>query len=446
MEIEVVDSLMGNGKTHVTLRYIENEAIRNSKERWIYCTEYLDEIDKRTTENAEALHLWRTPAEGDKTDKLIELLKEPNVQLIAITHSLLFLASKNTYINYLIKSKGYNLFLDETIELISPYNGCKYGDFLTWLAEGKVKVVEPYGRVEWTYKDEFSQGYGTTFERLAEDSKTGGVHCSLASGRVGTSVSLVKIEDDIVFKQFGRVIVATYQIENTLFDAYLKIKGLNRVACKDIVCNMSTTKDDIKNIVTIIKKHNKKFKDKNLSSTWWDGKGKEAATSEDFKLVNSTIRNIGDSTGCKGNAHLLGFTVPSGKIGSSRDAKAIYPKGYPHTVCYVDADEFGEEFVTSVKNKAVSTYIPCNARASNAYSNKTVMVHAYNRYPLLSVSKYLDAHNVVYSSEVFALNELLQWLWRSAIRNREPIHVAILSERMLKLFENWLGNYYVQNG
>ena len=62
MEIEVVDSLMGNGKTHVTLRYIENEAIRNSKERWIYCTEYLDEIDKRTTENAEALHLWRTPA------------------------------------------------------------------------------------------------------------------------------------------------------------------------------------------------------------------------------------------------------------------------------------------------------------------------------------------------------------------------------------------------
>ena len=115
-------------------------------------------------------------------------------------------------------------------------------------------------------------------------------------------------------------------------------------------------------------------------------------------------------------------------------------------MCYVDADEFGEEFVTSVKNKAVSTYIPCNARASNAYSNKTVMVHAYNRYPLLSVSKYLDAHNVVYSSEVFALNELLQWLWRSAIRNREPIHVAILSERMLKLFENWLGNYYVQNG
>ena len=87
-------------------------------------------------------------------------------------------------------------------------------------------------------------------------------------------------------------------------------------------------------------------------------------------------------------------------------------------VCYVDADEFGEEFVTSVKNKAVSTYIPCNARASNAYSNKTVMVHAYNRYPLLSVSKYLDAHNVVYSSEVFALNELLQWLWRSTIRNR----------------------------
>ena len=97
-------------------------------------------------------------------------------------------------------------------------------------------------------------------------------------------------------------------------------------------------------------------------------------------------------------------------------------------------------------DKQRSGHIPCNARASNEYASKTVMVHAYNRYPLLSVSKYLDAHNVVYSSEVFALNELLQWLWRSAILNREPIHVAVLSERMLNLFEIWLGNCHGQNG
>lgn len=431
---------MGNGKTHTTLRYIEKEALSNPKVRWIYCTEYLDEIDRRTKENEEASHLWRTPTEGDKTEKFIELLKEPKVQLIAITHNLLVLASKNKYINHLIKAKGYNLFLDETIELINPYNGCKYGDFLTWLAEGKFQVVEPYGKVEWTYKDEFSQGYVTTFERLAQDSKTDGVHCSIASGSVGTSVSLVELEDEIIFKQFGRVIVATYQIEDTLFDAYLGMKGFNRVVCKDVVCNRNITKSHIKSLITIIKKHDKKFQGKSMSSNWWDGKGAKPATKEDYKLINNTIRNIGDSAGCKGNAHLLGFTVPSSKIGGSRDAKAIYPKGYPHTVCYVEVDEFGEEVVTSVTNKAASTYIPCNARASNAYANKTVMVHAYNRFPLLNTTRYLDAHKVVYSSEAFALNELLQWLWRSAIRNGEPIQVAILSDRMQALFLNWLEN------
>jgi len=36
------------------------------------------------------------------------------------------------------------------------------------------------------------------------------------------------------------------------------------------------------------------------------------------------------------------------------------------------------------------------------------------------------------------LNELLQWLWRSAIRDNQPITVSILSERMRELFDNWL--------
>ena len=40
--------------------------------------------------------------------------------------------------------------------------------------------------------------------------------------------------------------------------------------------------------------------------------------------------------------------------------------------------------------------------------------------------------------EVFALSELLQWTWRSAIRNGEPISICILSDKMLKLFQVWL--------
>ena len=42
-QIEVLESLMGNGKTYATLRYIEQQVLDNPKAHWIYCTEYLSE-------------------------------------------------------------------------------------------------------------------------------------------------------------------------------------------------------------------------------------------------------------------------------------------------------------------------------------------------------------------------------------------------------------------
>ena len=441
-EIEVVESLMGNGKTFATLRYIEQQAMNNKESRWIYCTEYLSEIENRTKdEKSLCKHLWRTPIEDDKTQKFIELLLEPKVQLIAITHALLLVASKNTYINTLIKAKGYSLFLDETIELINPYTGCLYGDFLTWKAEDKFRIIEPNGKVQWVYKDEISGGLGTSFKQLAEDTVNKDIHCGIA----GKRVSLVEVEDEVIFTQFDRVILATYQLQHSLFDAYLSLKGIKKKPCLDIECNKACTKRDIKALITLDTRHNKKFKGKSMSSTWWEGGGKSGSTLEDIRLVNNTIKNIGDTHGCKGQPHLLGFTVPSSKIGKSTNPKNIYPRGYPSTVCFmeessteVDSNGKPKLVPTDEKDKANSTYIPCNSRACEDYKNKVVMVHAFNRFPHQQVMSFLSDREIPFSSEVFALNELLQWLWRSAIRDNERIVVCILSERMLDLFVNWL--------
>ena len=443
MQIEIIDQIMGTGKSFAALRYIENLALNNSDERWIFCTEYLEEIEKRTAENLEAKHLWRSPIEsGDetKTDKLIELLSEPKVQLIGITHSLLVTASGNSYVNYLIKHKGYKLFLDETIELINPYNGVKFGDFLKSLAREEIKIDEKCGKVDWIVDDTvITLGNLSSTDKLKKDCARGVIHCAIATGSISDSLSIVEIENEIIFTQFKRVIVATYNIENTLFDAYLKIKGIERVWCKDAEGSRISTKEFIKSNIEFISKYDKAFDKIKLSSKWYKGEGSKGATVDDYKLINKTIKAIGDSNGCKGNAHLLGFTVPADKLGKQRDPKKIQPKGYPHTVCSVIVDSEGNEIVGD-RSKALSAYIPCNARASNEYSNKTVMIHIYNRYPLTPICKYLDAYNIPYSSESFALNELLQWVWRSAIRNGQPIKLAILSNRMRDLFKTWLNN------
>ena len=68
--------------------------------------------------------------------------------------------------------------------------------------------------------------------------------------------------------------------------------------------------------------------------------------------------------------------------------------------------------------------------------------HLFNRYPNRSVKAYLQDYGYDVNDNVFALSELVQWVWRSAIRNNQPITLCIASSRMKKLFEKWLDSGY----
>ena len=63
------------------------------------------------------------------------------------------------------------------------------------------------------------------------------------------------------------------------------------------------------------------------------------------------------------------------------------------------------------------------------------MVKAY----LQDYGLELDA---VPDDDQFALSEMVQWLWRTRIRNDQPIDVYILSSRMQKLLSSWLNGEF----
>lgn len=49
---------------------------------------------------------------------------------------------------------------------------------------------------------------------------------------------------------------------------------------------------------------------------------------------------------------------------------------------------------------------------------------------------------IEFDEDMYALNEMLQFIWRSAIRNQEPINLYIPSKRMRNLFKRWLNDEY----
>ncbi|MBO7667420.1 MAG: hypothetical protein J6T26_03055, partial [Firmicutes bacterium] len=75
----------------------------------------------------------------------------------------------------------------------------------------------------------------------------------------------------------------------------------------------------------------------------------------------------------------------------------------------------------------------------NDFSDRNTAMYMLNRYPSPEIEKYFNRLGVPIDKEVFAKNELTQWIWRSCIRNGEPINLYLPSSRMRNLLCDWLG-------
>ena len=54
------------------------------------------------------------------------------------------------------------------------------------------------------------------------------------------------------------------------------------------------------------------------------------------------------------------------------------------------------------------------------------------------IKQYLERNGATINEDMYALSELVQWTFRSRIREGEPINLYIPSERMRDILINWL--------
>jgi hypothetical protein len=84
------------------------------------------------------------------------------------------------------------------------------------------------------------------------------------------------------------------------------------------------------------------------------------------------------------------------------------------------------------------SFISCNIRATNEYSDKHYLAYCLNVFLNPIVSQFFINKGVKIDEEGYALSEMLQWIWRSAIRNGEEIYIYIPSSRMRRLLDEYL--------
>lgn len=94
--------------------------------------------------------------------------------------------------------------------------------------------------------------------------------------------------------------------------------------------------------------------------------------------------------------------------------------------------------LTGTKYGREENWIPLNAKATNDYIHKRSLAYLANRFSLPVIKSYFEDQGIVVNDDVYALSEMVQWLWRSGIRRGDPVIVFVPSDRMRRLLKHWL--------
>lgn len=82
-------------------------------------------------------------------------------------------------------------------------------------------------------------------------------------------------------------------------------------------------------------------------------------------------------------------------------------------------------------------HIVHNIRGSNDYRHKSNCAYLYNVFLSPHIKSYFRQLGVTIDEDTYALNSLLQWLFRSRLRDGKSINLYIPSKRMRELLMKW---------
>ena len=404
--VEIVDSCMGTAKTTNILKWIDN----NPNTKFIFVSPLLSEVQEggRIHRDLNSV-VFEVPVDdkGTKSDSFLKLLEQGCN--IACTHSL-YLCMSDKHLNEIYK-QGYTVIIDEEIDIIGGFDKYSDNDLLWLLSKNEISIDEHDGMVTWVGDREGIKPNHKYYDFLKYCNSK-----SLYSTKRSSTMMVTQLPVRL-FEVAERVIILTYMFKGNVLDCFLKLKGFESVAFKDITCS-TIDKVKIKSLLTVLPP-NTKINNYSLSSSWWT-----EANSDQIKHVKNYIESSAKKCGMLSND--VCWTLPKSRAIKSKGANKVVvkPQGYTK-------DSNGNP-----------CYLSVITRATNDYAHKKMMIHCYNRYPIQSVKAYLQDYGNPIDNNVFALSEMLQWLWRGCIRKGEPMCVAIGSKRMYNLFVDWLNDEF----
>jgi len=425
----VVDSYPGSGKTTWAINYMN---AHHQENKFLYITPFLDETD-RITQACPRLNFERPSAQkgkGRKMTHLLELLQEGCN--ISSTHALF--AHITDEVIEALRISDYVLILDEVFQVMENFDmwddqyQYRTEEFKadltrvnidTLVTKEFISINDDYS-VSWIDEENPLHKYDM-LKKLADRGLLYIIRGSLLLWSFPTEVFKKEI--------FDEVFVLTYQFENQLQHYYYKYFGINYE--KYYISN--------KNGYNI-----EKFGDGDHDLIF-----REMIKDKIIIVESDKLNKVGDPYLDSGKSRR---NSTMSKRWYNRHLETVMPflqNNMSNFFANISGSKAGDRMWTSfaihkmdfvAKNINSKHWVALNSRATNKYGNKTALAYMINRYMNPFYDAFFSFRKVELDQDGFALSELVQWIFRSAIRNNEQIILYIPSWRMRSLLKAYLEN------
>lgn len=405
--IRVIDSVMGSGKTKYMIKKMSKLVAPYDNTNIIYVTPFLTEVDRIIRECDDVK--FQQPSDvthRSKTHSLLALIRSD--ANIVMSHSLFSLITQE--IAHEISLRRYVLVLDEVMECVSEFKGITTSD-LNMLRDTGYLLTDPVSRrLLW------SKGQGEIYKGKHE-----------AVMRMVNNGKLALYGEDTVIQEFPaeflsvfrEVYVLTYLFDGSPMSAYLAKHGYTYE-------------------LLTLNKH---------EVVSWSDHSDEAELKEllrsRLKIYEGSKNDIGTKVDRKNPLSLSWYERQAkshpDSLAKLKASTEDFFKKTAKTQALYNAWTVFSDFQSKTKGQRYTKgFIPFNCRATNHYIEKRSLAYLCNVFPRPVISQYLDGKGIKFNKDLYALSEMLQWIWRSQIRRHDPIHLFIPSERMRNLLYLWL--------
>ena len=468
ISITVIDALMGTGKTTYIIDEIINkqlididESIKELADCGIYSDEdlkkysvanrnficivpLLDECKryKEKIANSEIFEPKKSKGKGRKRDHLKELLKQK--KNIIATHALI--GTIDEEILDLLQVLNYTLIIDEELHVVEQYKGISSKD-LELLYQNHLISKDDKGFLMWNPKDDNREFKYDETKRLCN------FNCLMECEGKNKGKSIVMWNFPYkFFKYFDKIYIATYMWNGSIQKSYFNLHNIHYqhktlINNQLVDYNKNLESDRRKEIKSLINIYEGKYNDIGiarptgrkgrlnhpLSENWYDKNyheyakdivkekelkkiGKKYKPINKIKILQSHLYNVFHNEYQVKQNSTMWTCFRGNKKGTDRYRIALSGKGY------------------------TKSFIPCNCKATNQYSECYNLAYLIDMVCNPNVVKFFQQHNIEINEDLYSLSFLLQWIWRSRIRNNENINLYIPSERMRGLLNSWLNN------